>query len=144
MFDRIFSRATPPETSMTTGVPSSISADGAVLHLPRRVSLGVDVRDLLQLESPFQRHGEQDSAREEENVLRVVEPLGQFEDGRLEAEGLGDLSGKEREMAKLLANRLAGDGAALLPQRQAKEPRAAICAVNVFVAATPISIPARV
>ena len=42
--------------------------DGAVLHLPGGIALGVDVGDLLELEGPFQRDGVERAAAEEEEV----------------------------------------------------------------------------
>ena len=43
--------------------------DGPVLHLARRVPLGVDVRDLLELERALERDREPRAAPEEEHVL---------------------------------------------------------------------------
>ncbi len=44
--------------------------DRAVLHLARRVALGVDVGDLLELQRALERDREVDAAPEEEEVLR--------------------------------------------------------------------------
>ena len=51
--------------------------DGAVLHFRGWVALGVDVRDLLELERAFQRHREVHSAAQVQHVLSAVEALGQ-------------------------------------------------------------------
>ena len=45
--------------------------DRAVLHLAGRVALGVDVRDLLELERALERDGVVDPPPEEEEALRV-------------------------------------------------------------------------
>mmetsp|Transcript_36236 Transcript_36236/g.95523 ORF Transcript_36236/g.95523 Transcript_36236/m.95523 type:complete len:523 (-) Transcript_36236:461-2029(-) len=46
--------------------------DGAVLHLGRRVSLSVNIRDLLELERSLERHGEVEPAAEVEEVVGVA------------------------------------------------------------------------
>ena len=43
--------------------------DRPMLHLTRRISLGMDVRDFLQLQRPFQRDRILNPAAEEEEVL---------------------------------------------------------------------------
>src|SRR6185295_10553900 len=57
-----------------------------VLELSRRVGLGVDVRDFLQLERAFERDGVVQPAPEEQSVLLLGEALGPGDDLRLERE----------------------------------------------------------
>src|SRR5439155_9704177 len=49
--------------------------DGPVLHLARRVSFGVDVRDLLELEGALEGQGEVEPAPQIEEVVAVDEAL---------------------------------------------------------------------
>src|SRR5262245_4413307 len=50
---------------------------GAVLHFPGRIAFGMNVRYFLQLESPFQRDGELNSATQEKKVRDAMEFLGE-------------------------------------------------------------------
>ena len=45
--------------------------DGAVLHLPGRIALGVDVRDLFELERALERDREAGAAAQKQHVRRV-------------------------------------------------------------------------
>ncbi len=54
--------------------------DRTVLHLGRRISLGVDVGDLLELERPLERDGEVRSPPEVEEVRVVAVGLGDLVD----------------------------------------------------------------
>ncbi len=49
--------------------------DGAVLHLPRGIPLGVDVGDLLQLERALERDGIVDAPPEVQKITSLIEPL---------------------------------------------------------------------
>ena len=57
----------------TTGIALVDEGDGAVLHLPRRVALGVDVGDLLELEGALEGDRVVDAAAQEEEVLGLGE-----------------------------------------------------------------------
>ena len=48
-----------------------------MLHFPGGIALGVDVGDLLQLESAFERDRVVDAAAEEQRVLDVMEAAGE-------------------------------------------------------------------
>ena len=62
--------------------------DRPVLHLAGRVALGVDVRDLLQLQRAFERDRIVDAAPEIEKVAALVEPLRDLLGDRLALERL--------------------------------------------------------
>ena len=54
--------------------------DGPVLHLAGRITLGVNVRDLLQLERAFERNRIVDAAAQVQEIRAVVEPRGEVLD----------------------------------------------------------------
>ena len=68
--------------------------DRPMLHLRRRVALGVDVADLLELERPLERGREVVAATEVEEILRVLVRLGDLLDLRRTIENALDLLGE--------------------------------------------------
>jgi hypothetical protein len=122
----------------------STSAERAVLQLPGRIRLGVDVRDLLQLERALERDRVVHAAAEEERVLLVGEALGPGLDLRLEVQGVLDRAGHEAQLLDRVG--LGSASSALAPWRcaRASVKSEASCVVNALVEATPISRPARV
>jgi hypothetical protein len=53
--------------------------DGSMLHLPGRVAIGVNVRDLLQLESPFEGDRVVEAPTQVQHGLGPYQPAGQRE-----------------------------------------------------------------
>src|SRR2546426_12198106 len=51
-------------------------SDGPMLHLSSRIPLGVNVRDLLELERPFEGQGVMEAAPEVEEVIVLDEAFG--------------------------------------------------------------------
>ena len=60
------------------GHPGIEQGDRTMLHLPGRITLGVDVADLLQLQGPFQGDRIVDAPTEEDHVLGVAEVVSQI------------------------------------------------------------------
>ena len=73
MLPIIFSNTWSCGAIATTGMLLVDERDRAVLHLAGRIALGVDVRDLLQLQRAFERDRVVDAAAEVEEVGAVVE-----------------------------------------------------------------------
>ena len=118
----------------------------AVLELARRVRLGVDVADLLQLERALERDRVVHAATEEERVLLGRELLAPSDDLRLERE---HRLHRHRQMAQRLRDARASCAVAQAGRAPAPAPgvsrnRPTSWVVNALVEATPISTPARV
>src|SRR5206468_9988753 len=93
----------------------------AVLHFRRRVSLGVDVADLLQLERPLERRWETVTATEVEEVLRALELLGDLLDLGRPIENVLNL---RRQLLHLLDDLLAIDhGESAQPRELEREEK---------------------
>ena len=121
--------------------------DRPVLHLAGRVGVGRDVGDLLQLERALEADGQADVAAEVEEELAVLPVLRDLPHRLVDVAraarvircGSSRSSPTERAHARRLGARRA-PAASFSPSRYI----AATCDTNVFVAATPISSPARV
>ena len=146
-FESTLSRIGIRVATHTTGVFSSSSAIGPCFISPAGVGVGRDVGDLLELERALERHRQADVAAEVEEELGVL-PV------------LGDLLHAARRPARSCGSIWFGSALQLGDQRAA-QARARACRApgrasaragtstitwetKVFVAATPISRPARV
>ena len=76
MFDITLSSTGESVATQTTGVPLVEQRDRPVLHLARRVGVGRDVGDLLELERALEAHGQADVAAEVEEEAGVLPVLG--------------------------------------------------------------------
>jgi hypothetical protein len=94
MFETILSYTWIFVATTTTGRVLVEERDRAVLHLPRGVGLGRDVRDLLQLERAFERNGQADVASEVQKERLLVVALGDVLDRVIAVEELRDLVGQ--------------------------------------------------
>ena len=119
--------------------------DRAVLHLAGGIALGVDVRDLLQLQRAFERDRIVDAAPEVEKVAALIEALrdllGQRLDTSASARAAAAAASARRGAA---APRQAASVPRICPRYIASRCSATSCEVNAFVDATPISGPACV
>ena len=116
-----------------------------MLHLAGRIALGVDVRDLLQLERALERDRVVHAAAEEQEVRALVEALRDVLDLRLGAQRLLEVPRQLRErLADAGAPASARQRAARRPRCSASRSRATSCVVKALVDATPISGPACV
>ena len=116
--------------------------DRPVLHLAGRIALGVDVRDLLQLQRAFERDRIVDAAAEVQEVARA---------GRTAARSLRScgstlqrLLEQQRQLQQRVDVRLRrfGDSVPRIwPRYSASRCSATSCDVNALVEATPISGP---
>src|SRR5881397_3488639 len=95
--------------------------DGPVLHLAAGVALGVDVRDLLQLQRALEGDGVLDAAAEIEEVGGVAEMAGQGGDLGVELQRLLDQARDLHQVPDALAHVLGGDRIALPAEPQAKQ-----------------------
>ena len=116
--------------------------DRAVLHLGRRVALGVDVADLLELQRPFERDREVEVAAQVEGASRRRDPGRGLVDQRL---GLEDLAEQVGDRLDRLEH---GQPVREREVPQPAEMQAPACvstatwAENALVLATPTSGPA--
>src|SRR6185369_9339998 len=83
--------------------------DRAVLHLPRRITLGVDIGDFLQLQGTFERYRVVQPATQEEKVPRVVKVARQLLDPGLESQRLLDRDRKVNERRALSGGQAPGE-----------------------------------
>ena len=95
--------------------------DRAVLHLAGRVALGVDVRDLLQLERALERDRVVDAAAEEQEVVPVVEPPGDLVHQRRHAQRLLDQRRQLQQAVDFVARLLRREDAAHLGEVQREQ-----------------------
>jgi hypothetical protein len=98
-----------------------MSAIGPCFISPGGVALGVDVRDLLQLERAFERQRMVDAAAEEDEVVRVRVLLRDRLDGRELPERLAHERRQRDELGDELAAALGVDDAAPAAQVQREE-----------------------
>ena len=85
MFDLSFSSSASLGATATTGISRVDQRQRAVLELAGRIGLGVDVRDLLELQRAFQRDRVVQAAAEEQRVLLAARSArAQRDDLRLE------------------------------------------------------------
>ena len=75
MLDLSFSSSASFGATVTTGMSLVDERERAVLELARRVRLGVDVGDFLELERAFERDRVVQPAAEEQRVLLLREAL---------------------------------------------------------------------
>ena len=103
-------------------LPRLDEGDGAVLELAGREALGVDVGDLLELESPFERDRIAHVATEEKHRLGVAHPPRELLDVLLLAlEDPRDLLGHGLEFEDLLADLGVAEGSAHVRDVQCKQ-----------------------
>ena len=95
--------------------------DGAVLHLPRRVTLGVDVGDLLHLQGAFERDRVVDAAAEVQEVAGGGHPLRHLLHPAAHGQRVLHEVGHPGQALQQLAAALVGEGPAQPAQVQGQE-----------------------
>ncbi len=116
-----------------------------MLHLARRIALGGQVGDLLELQSPFERHGIRDTAPQEERAPGILEdPDGLLHPVPEQPERLLDLLRRQPEAASDLPQFLSGMAPRMPASASASRSSTATWATNALVEATQISGPAFV
>ena len=118
--------------------------DRPVLHLTRRITLGVDVRDLFQLQRAFERDRVVDAAAEIEKVGSSLKPRGDLLDLRRELQRLLEKLRQLQQRVDVRFRCVGGQRAATCPSRRASRYKRDELRGNAFVDATPISGPACV
>ena len=144
-FESIFSRT---RSSVTMPIDRHVGVeqrDRSVLHLAGGIALGVDVRDLFELERALERGREVDVASEEEHAVRLAQLARDLANlvGRVEHHVDG--RGQQLRAVGDLAQAPFVDRPAQAARGTARRASSrSTCETYVFVAATPISGPPRV
>ena len=145
MLPIIFSNTWSCGAIATTGMLLVDQRDRTVLHFAGRIALGVDVRNLLQLQRAFERDRIVDAAAEKQEVGAVVEPAGDLLDLRRELQRLLEqLRQLQQRVDVRLRRRRRRASPRTWPSCSASRYSATSCEVNALVDATPISGPACV
>ena len=145
MFDLSFSSSASFGATVTTGISAGHQRERPVLELARRVGLGVDVGDLLQLERALERDRIVQAAAEEQRVLLLREALRPGDDLRLEREHGAERLGQVAQLLQvLLLLLLRASASCSFASVSASRNSAASWVVKALVEATPISTPAWV
>ena len=142
MLLRVLACSGPRGATKTLGVSRVDQGDRAVLHLGRRVALGVDVADLLELQGPFQ--GDRDNGGRGRGTGRSAPARSARRPRRSPARSPGrrPIASGTASIASTTARPSVNDRWRSRPRWRASRVRTITWAENALVLATPTSGPA--